>query len=203
MHPPAVDAATAVGALARVDWTAVAAAVREAPRSHKTKTRSGRVRTAEECRLRWSNYDMPGSADVEVWSKTEDMTIMEQATIRRGREWVEVAKMVNECEEGGGGGGGGGSGGGGGLKRRTPVACLRRFQGALNNDLVRWNKWSDREDALLLNAVTVRDWLAFAACFVCVCLCFRWCMFQPWQAAVYQWFRGSIRECFMKCAACP
>lgn len=43
----------------------------------------------------------------------------------------------------------------GGAKHRTPVACLKRFQCALNTKLVRWHKWSKEEDQMLYNAVKV------------------------------------------------
>lgn len=43
----------------------------------------------------------------------------------------------------------------GGVRRRTPIACLRRFQATLNTNFVRWSKWTDAEDRLLHAAVKV------------------------------------------------
>lgn len=42
-----------------------------------------------------------------------------------------------------------------GIRRRTPIACLRRFQATLNTNFVRWSKWTDEEDRVLRAAVKV------------------------------------------------
>ena len=43
----------------------------------------------------------------------------------------------------------------GGVRRRTPIACLRRFQATLNTSFLRWSKWSEEEDRMLHAAVKV------------------------------------------------
>lgn len=109
---------------------------------------------------------MPGPTRANIWTKNEDMVIIEEATARGGREWIKVAEAVeegtaaatSECEGGGGGGGGpdgreGHTGQQG--RRRTAIACLKRFQRALNNDLVEGERWTVEEEAALLGALKV------------------------------------------------
>lgn len=147
-HPPAVDPETAWAALGGIDWPVVARAVNDALCSKvKNKSKQGdrariRVRTAEECKVRWTQHEMPGvAAEDAVWSKGEDMAIMEGAEDLGKRQWVKIADRVNGC------------GGGGG--RRTPIACLRRFQTVLNTKLLNRDKWSAEEDERLKTATQV------------------------------------------------
>ncbi|CAN0144863.1 unnamed protein product, partial [Laminaria digitata] len=142
MYPDAVKRETAVSALTSVDWGAVAEESywSGTTQPSKKRRRYGQPRTAEECMLRWMHHDMPGMANDAVWSKEEDMVIIQEADRLDGREWVKVAEAVNEAVSGDRG-------------RRTPVACLKRFQATLNTKLVNWYTWSKEEDMALLDAV--------------------------------------------------
>lgn len=143
--PAATDPATATEALGTVDWAAVASRLTAKPVSFKTPSRSKRVRTAEECRARWIQHEMPGVVSLfDTWTKDEDMCIMEQVEIHGERAWVKVAKEVAKAtgrREGEG---------------RTPIACFKRYQAALNPGLVITSRWSDVEDVALLKAIKVR-----------------------------------------------
>lgn len=109
--------------------------------------------------LRWVHYDMPGTTRADVWTKDEDMTIIEQAAEFQGTEWVQVAAAVKEetvAGMAGGAGRGGGIGKGVG-QGRTPIACLKRYQRALNMELVNAQRWTEEEDARLMKAIQVGD----------------------------------------------
>ena len=47
----------------------------------------------------------------------------------------------------------------GGMRRRTPIACLRRYQATLNTKFIRWTKWTEEEDQTLRAAVEVFTYL--------------------------------------------
>ena len=146
-YPDAVKPETAVPALGSIDWRAVAEESHWYPTakpSQKQLRRFAQPRTAEDCMLRWVHHDMPGAVNDAVWTKDEDMVIIQEADRLGGREWVKVAEAVNAAGSGGGDRG-----------RRTPVACLKRFQATLNTNLVKWHKWTKEEDAALLEAVKV------------------------------------------------
>lgn len=84
---------------------------------------------------------MSGTADEDVWTKEEDLAIMLEAQARNCREWVKVAEAVRKSN--------------GGQGRRTPLACLRRFQRTLNTKLVTWSRWREEEHRMLVEAVKV------------------------------------------------
>lgn len=156
LYPKAVDPATAVAALPSIDWEAVAKAAQE---SLLGTHRRCRLRTAEECRLRWIHYEMVGASDEEEWTKEEDWAIIQEAESRGSREWVKIAEAVNAAflER---------EGGAGHAKRRqgrgrTPVACLRRYQRTLNTTFINRYSWSEEEDRLLRLAVKVCSALNF------------------------------------------
>ncbi|CAN0336951.1 unnamed protein product [Pylaiella littoralis] len=150
-YPDAVKSQTAVEALQKIDWEEISRSVVDAIRRNLKRDRSRRTRTAEECRLRWTHVGMLGIVADATWSKEEDLAIIMQAEERGGREWVKIAEEVQKVH--------------GGAKRRIPIACLRRFQCALNTKFVRWSKWSKKEDQMLHDAVKrhgPRSWLRVA-----------------------------------------
>ncbi|CAM9756151.1 unnamed protein product [Ectocarpus sp. 6 AP-2014] len=150
-YPDAVSPVTAEETLRKIDWEKAARSVDQTTHRGIKRQRLRRVRTAEECRLRWTHVDMPGATTGTTWSKEEDLAIMVQADERGGREWVKIAEEVRKVN--------------GGLKQRSAIDCLRRYQATLNTKLVSWNRWSPQEDELLHDAIKRhgrKAWLSVA-----------------------------------------
>ncbi|CAN0106959.1 unnamed protein product, partial [Hapterophycus canaliculatus] len=96
---------------------------------------------------------MPGSVDEAsaAWSKEEDLAILMHAEERGEREWVKIADEVHKAT--------------GGLKRRSPAACLRRFQFTLNTSFVSRFRWTPEEDRKLYEGIKrndIKSWLIIA-----------------------------------------
>lgn len=147
MHPAATDPKTAAKSVDAVNWNDVADKLEKLPHLSKAPPRSKRVRTAEECRLRWVHYEMPGVLRAEGWTRDEDLAILAAAGVLQERQWVKVAEKVaavNSTE---------------GIaaveRKRTPIACLKRYQSALNTEVVNGDRWTAKESAELRDAVEV------------------------------------------------
>lgn len=144
LYPAAVNSTTAVDALYTVDWAAVASSIGGINNGCKTPSRSKRVPTADECRARWTHFEMPGVVSLhETWTKEEDISIIEQVGKYGDRAWVKIADEMAKATGRRAGAG------------RTPIACFKRFQAALSQGLVSLSRWSETEDAILRQAVEV------------------------------------------------
>ncbi|CAM9882056.1 unnamed protein product, partial [Ectocarpus sp. 13 AM-2016] len=89
-YPEAVNPVTAEEARRKIDWEKAARSVDQTTHRSIKRQRLRRVRTAEECRLRWTHVDIAGATTDTTWSKEEDLAIMVQADERGAREWVKV-----------------------------------------------------------------------------------------------------------------
>eukprot|EP00752_Nemacystus_decipiens_P003540 g3266.t1 len=149
-HPEVMDPQTAHQSHP-VDWEKAAVFVDKNPRRNNKRDRVHCMRTGEECRLRWMHVGVFGAEADAPWTKEEDLAVMMQAEQRGAREWVKIAEEVQKVN--------------GGVRRRTPIACLRRYQATLNTNFLRWSKWTDEEDRILHAAVKCygpKNWLMVA-----------------------------------------
>ena len=97
---------------------------------------SKRGRTAMDCFQQYSNFDDP-KLNTGPWTKEEESNLLSLASSDRYQEcyWPNIAEDLNT--------------------NRSPWQCFQHYQQVLNSAVVKTSEWSESEDRLLKDAVSV------------------------------------------------
>ena len=97
---------------------------------------SKRGRTAMDCFQQYSNFDDP-KLNNGPWTKEEESNLLSLASSDRYQEcyWPNIAEDLNS--------------------NRSPWQCFQHYQQVLNSSVVKTSEWSESEDRLLKDAVSI------------------------------------------------
>ena len=114
----------------KVDWLSVSSEMNEKSSQHSALPIEYYLQFRAHC-----EYDNAEIATFARWAAEEDAKLLALIREHEERNWVVIASKLGT--------------------RRTPLDCIRRYQQALNTEVIKVNDWTADEESLLRAAVSI------------------------------------------------